>query len=74
MSCGKNDRSFEPQLFFYFIIAIDCIDPIHLIIIYKQICHFRLKVHLASTAEDGVAHVLDDARQFVCSNVWMRID
>ena len=35
--------------------------------------HARLKVHLSATAADGLAHVLNHARQFVRTDVRVRI-
>ena len=39
-----------------------------------QTSHTSHKTHLTTTVDDGVAHVLDDARQLVATNVRMSID
>ena len=50
-----------------------CFNATHLVVRYNQRIHTCLEVYLATTRQDGVTHVLDDARQLVRTDVRMCI-
>ena len=68
MACGKNHRSTE-------LLASGTLHASDLaLVVDHQFCDTGAKVHLATTVDDGIAHVLDDARQLVAANVRMSVD
>ena len=46
----------------------------HLVVLYNERSHLRLEMHLATTREDGLAHVLDDTGQAIGADVGMYIN
>ena len=67
MSCGKDDGAAERLARIRF-------DARHFIVFDDERVHACLEVHLPSAGKDGVAHVLDDARQFVRPDVRVCVD
>ena len=64
VTCGKNNRT--PVLFVGYA-ANNSLST------KNQLCHLRLKMHFATTADDGVSHRLNYLWQSVGSYMWMRI-
>ena len=48
-------------------------EPLHAAVACEQVGHARLEMHLAPAAQDGQAHVLDDAGQAVGAEVRVRV-
>ena len=65
MTCGKNNRT---MVFF-----VVCKTANHTIAIKNEARHLGLKMYLATTLQNGVAHVLNDTWQLVRTDVWMGI-
>ena len=66
MAGGQNDRSLENPSGVGF-------DTFHLAFVHNQAVHAGFKMHLTSALQDGVAHILNDAGQLVCSDMRMGI-
>ena len=58
MAGGKNDGAEQG-------LARVGFNAFHFIFFYDQGIHTRFEVYFAATFDDGVPHILDDARQFV---------
>ena len=71
MPCGKNHGSAELQ--FTTVAQVNGLHTLHTVATQQQPRHLGLEMHLASAVQDGVAHVLDHARQFVGTDVRMGI-
>ena len=52
---------------------VSCQTADHAVTFQQQTGHLRLKMYLATTSDNGVAHVLDDARQLVGADMRMGI-
>ena len=78
MSRGEYDsRSLEgEQMFFGFLVmnkGFFCLYSAHLVTLQQESRHAGLEVHFSTTADDGVAHVLDDGRQTIGTEMRMCI-
>ena len=73
MPCGEYHWPIKLYLPFLPFMIVNRIDTTHLIIINEEISHLTLKMHIASTADNGRTHVLDDPWQFVCADMGMSI-
>ena len=54
-------------------VLADCLHSDYGVAFYQQLCHLGLEMHLASTTEDGVAHVFYHSRQLVRADMRMGI-
>ena len=52
---------------------VSCQTTNHAVTFQQQTGHLRLKMHLTTTSDNGVAHVLDDARQLVGTDMRMGV-
>ena len=77
VSCGKDYRSLER---YFFVVGIElnslnthycCIAILGMI--DDERCHLGLEMHLSTTSDDGLAHILNDTWQFVGTNMRMCI-
>ena len=67
MARGQDNRTAE-------CLASRCFNARHLATVDNEVGDAGLEMDLATAAQDGLAHGLDDARQFVAADVGMGID
>ena len=67
MAGCQNDRTSES-------LAGICFDTYYLFFLDDEGIHASLEMHFATTFDNGVSHVLDDTRKFVCTDMRMCID
>ena len=72
VACGENDWSTECLLGTR--LQVDSLNGHRLVALEQQSGHLGLEVNLATAAYDGVAHSLDNLRQFVGTDMRMGID
>jgi hypothetical protein len=48
-------------------------NPLYLVVLYDKTVHTCLEMYFSSTSQNGIAHVLYDTGQAVCTDVWMGI-
>ena len=52
---------------------VDCFNPNHTVTFQDKTSHLGLKMHLTATIDNRIAHILNHARQLICSNMRMGI-
>ena len=71
MARSKNDGSVKSQ--FTACLQVNSLNSRHALTFHHKTRHLGLEMHLAATFYDGVAHVLNDARQLVGADMRMSI-
>ena len=71
MTCRKNHRS--TIILLSTSNQVDCFNPYHTVTFQDKTSHLGLKMHLTATIDNRIAHILNHARQLICTNMRMGI-
>ena len=73
MTCSQDDRSEKNLMREVRGLTRLCLHTNNGVALQKQTRHLCFEMHLSTTINNGIAHCLYDARQFICSNMRMGI-
>ena len=71
MSGSQNHRS--TVVFLRTRLQVDSLHTYHLVALQDEAGHLGLEMHLTATLENGIAHILDDTRQLIGTDMRMGI-